>query len=206
MKIMATYSGLTELEGQKESVRRYTGLDGSEKITKFKYPEPFANHYLYRHDVDDHNNNRHGVPSIEGTWITHRWINRVFAFLFAVTEVNIFLVYGFFIWDAQSKLTLLEFRKSFAWALIYNNYIHEEAINRRESKRKKTMHHKLKVAPTWCKSFINGKWKKDAKKKYQQYVCRTIGCKKQIRTYCLCSVGHWICQDCFVQHCVECAR
>ena len=35
MKIMATYSGLTELEGQKESVRRYTGLDGSEKITKF---------------------------------------------------------------------------------------------------------------------------------------------------------------------------
>ena len=81
MKIMATYSGLTELDKQKESVRKYVGLDGSNKTSRFKYCEPFANHYIYRHSVDDHNNNRHGVPSIEGTWVTHRWVNIVFAFL-----------------------------------------------------------------------------------------------------------------------------
>ena len=37
MKIMATYSGLTELEGQKESVRKFKGADGAAKEVKFKY-------------------------------------------------------------------------------------------------------------------------------------------------------------------------
>ena len=75
MKIMATYSGLTELDNQKESVRQFKGADGRDKVARFKYAESFVNHFLYCHEVDDHSNLRHVVPSIEGSWITHRWVN-----------------------------------------------------------------------------------------------------------------------------------
>ena len=68
-----------------------TGLSGTHREVSFKYTETFANHILYRHEVDDHNNLRHEVPPIESTWINHRWVKRVFEFFFAVTEVNIFL-------------------------------------------------------------------------------------------------------------------
>ena len=63
---------------------------GDEKY-EFKYLKPYSDHYKYRHMVDDHNNLRHSATSFEDTWATHRWPNRVFAFLLAVTEVNIFL-------------------------------------------------------------------------------------------------------------------
>jgi hypothetical protein len=63
-------------------------------INIFRYHEPFENHFLYRHAVDDHNNNRHSDISIEETWTTHRWENRVFAFiLVAISEVNIWLAF-----------------------------------------------------------------------------------------------------------------
>ena len=44
------------------------GARASDTVTLkyFRYEESFANHYKYRHCVDDHNNLRHSVPSIEG--------------------------------------------------------------------------------------------------------------------------------------------
>ena len=80
MKIMSTYSGLIEADDQKESVRKFTAADGSERVVRFKYAEPFSNHFKYCHTVDDHNNLRHAVPSLEGTWWTYRWPFRVFLF------------------------------------------------------------------------------------------------------------------------------
>ena len=91
MKIMTTYGGLTVKNGQRESKRCHLDSDGENIITRFQYTEPFANHFDYRHIVDDHNNLRHQVPAIEEVWGTHRWANRVFAFLLAVTEVNCYL-------------------------------------------------------------------------------------------------------------------
>ena len=121
-----------------------------------------------------------------------------------MTEVNIYLAMKYFIWEQQEKFTLLQFRKHFAWALIYNDFIDEENCERRESKRKKIEQHKLEKPPPFSRSYIDGKWTKGAKKPYQQYKCRTVGCKKQVRTYCSCTVGHWLCSDCFVKHCIEC--
>ena len=46
---------------------------------------------MFQHAVDDHNNLRHSGVSFEETWATKRWENRVFAFLLAITEVNMFL-------------------------------------------------------------------------------------------------------------------
>ena len=110
MKLMATYLGLTELDNQKVSVRHFKGADGADETVRFKYTEPFTNYFIYRHEVDDHNNLCHAVRSIEGSWITHHWANRIFAFLFDVTEVNVYLAFNFFVWSAEECPTLLNFR------------------------------------------------------------------------------------------------
>ena len=120
MKIMATYGGLTAHEGQKESVRKWT-VDGEPWESRFQYKIPFSNHFDFRHVVDDHNNLRHQQPSIEGTWTTHRWSTRVFSFLLAVSEVNAYLAFKYFVWGGEEKQTLQEFRVNLAWALIGND-------------------------------------------------------------------------------------
>ena len=102
MKTMITYSGLTEVDRQKESLRNFKGADGTNKMVMFKDAEPFANYSIYRHTVDDHNNLSHVVPSIEGTWITHCWDNRVFAFLLVATEVNVYLARKYFVWSKKN--------------------------------------------------------------------------------------------------------
>ena len=88
MKLMSTYGGLTIAEDQHEVWRHYEGANKEMVDKSFKYAEPFANHYLFRHCIDDHNNLRHQTPSLEETWKTHRWPCRVFAFLLVVSKVN----------------------------------------------------------------------------------------------------------------------
>ena len=70
MKLMSTYGGLTVPNNQRES-RRIWQENEEIKNAKFKYTEPFASHFNYRHTADDHNNLRHGLPSIESTMLTH---------------------------------------------------------------------------------------------------------------------------------------
>ena len=101
---------------------------------------------------------------------------------------------------------MIEFCQNFAWAMIHNDFIEEENSERIHDTRRRNEMHKLLKAPTGCKSYVGGKWIKNASKKYQQYKCRTHGCKKQIRTYCACNVGHWMCQECYLNHCIEVNR
>jgi len=51
--------------------------------------------------VDDHNKHRHQVPCIEGTWKTITWENCVFAFILAISEVNIWLAICYFVWGER---------------------------------------------------------------------------------------------------------
>ena len=78
MKIMSTYGGLTVPQNQKESKRVYKNHAGETHRYTFKYTEPFANHFDFRHAVDDHNNLRHGLPAIETSIVTHSWPFRSF--------------------------------------------------------------------------------------------------------------------------------
>ena len=36
--------------------------------------------------------------------------------------------------------------------------------------------------------------------KYPQHICRTLNCKKQIRTCCSCNIGYWLCRICIGKH------
>ena len=105
MKLMATYGDLTPTESDNNSASRSVEKpNGMREKIEFKYSPPFENHYLYRHAVDDHNNLRHSTPSLEGTWITQRWVNRVFAFFLAITEVNTYLYFRYFFFENQPKI------------------------------------------------------------------------------------------------------
>lgn len=203
MKIMSTYSGLNVVEHAKESKRVFKDSDGENRTVTFKYAEPFYNHYHYRHSVDDHNNLRHACPSIEETWQTHRWANRVFAFIISITETNTYLAFRFFVWKKKDVLFLLEFRKILAFAFINNEYYIRERHEHNTRKRKSVQEHNLLTAPKHAKKYIRGKWAKTAKAAYQQYTCQGLKCKKQVRTYCQCSAGDWLCVSCHVNHVVS---
>ena len=63
--------------------------------------------------------------------------------------------------------------------------------------------HVKQTAPHHAKKFENGTWVLGAKQKYQQYTCTTSGCQKQIRTYCSCATGKWLCDECHSQHLIS---
>ena len=84
MSIMSTYG--TNQQMRKEM---QCELVGGEQINF--YLEVIGNHFLFQHSVDGHNNKQHSPISIEEIWGTKWWPNRVFAFLLAVTEVNMSL-------------------------------------------------------------------------------------------------------------------
>jgi len=87
MMLMSTYGTTTRLGDEK--IRCW--FQGDEKLVKtFQYPEVVHNHFQYRHIVDDHNAKRHSPISLEMSWATKWWPNRVFAFLLAITEINVY--------------------------------------------------------------------------------------------------------------------
>ena len=74
--------------------------------------------------MDNHNAKRHGPISIEVVWATKQWPNRVFAFLFSITEVNCFLAESYF--TSRKTGSMMDFRKDLAHQLIENKYLVQE--------------------------------------------------------------------------------
>ena len=181
MKIMSTYGGLLENDWQPESARTYKDLAGKTQNVSFRYKIPFSNHFDYRHVVDDHNNLRHQVPSLEQTWTTHRWAIRVFSFLLAVTEVNCYLAFRYFVWDEERRMDFMAFRSKLGWALINNEFKrNEEARDTRSKKRKKLQMHHLETAPKNARKWLGTRWDKSCKQEYQQHWCKgKRGCGKK---------------------------
>ena len=88
MPLMSTY-GTNDRDNRKET--QWDWKEGAMmKSASFKYPEVIHNHFMFRHAVDDHNGKQHSPISLEVVWATKRFVNRVFAFLLSITEVNCF--------------------------------------------------------------------------------------------------------------------
>ena len=127
-------------------------MDGS--IRRFKYPEVLHNHFRYQHLVDDHNSTRHQPISLEVVWATQEWSHRPFAFLLAMTEVNVKLASEHF--GGHEDKGMIAFCKQFAQELINNDYLKREAAEPCSSAcRHKEMDHVLislpcgKMAQKW---------------------------------------------------------
>ena len=85
MKLMTTYGTLDPTD---KRARRKFKRGGVMETKEFMYMEVVANHFLYRHQVDDNNNRRYAPMSIDRTWATKYWPDRCFAWYLAVPEVN----------------------------------------------------------------------------------------------------------------------
>lgn len=198
MKMMATGGPLIANETCKDQRRRFN--EGGVEVSRtFQFPLPYDWHYRFRHAVDDHNNVRHSLPSVEGTIITTRWEMRVFSFLLAVSEVNAFLTYRFFC-KPDIMPTLQEFRHKLAWQLIKNRWIMEQDAGEQQEA---CAIHQLMKAPPHATKFARGRWNCTAKLRYQNYPCTVRNCgepPKRVRTYCSCHPGKWICQYCHAAH------
>jgi hypothetical protein len=146
--------------------------------------------------VDDHNNRRHSPISFETNWATKTWEHRVFAFVLAITEVNVMLAGQYF--DNDSTDSQVEFRKKLANALIYNKYMHQEEfqINRRSKRKSVNLDHMHMTLPNF-KKFV-GNVMTAVSMKYGQYKCSS--CPKKVRTYCICCPGKMLCVECYASH------
>jgi hypothetical protein len=56
------------------------------------------------------------------------------------------------------------------------------------------------IAPPHAREYKNGEWICTAKSPHQQYICKAVGCKRQVRTCCACSMGYWLCTKHIVCH------
>ncbi len=187
----------------KMAKQKWSEVNG-EVETEFKYTCSFDWHFRFRHAVDDHNNLRHALPSVEETWITKWWECRVFEFILGILEVNAFLVLRHFVFGGGSIEgcpTLLVFRCRLAWQLINNPWLRQEE-QEAAAQAPPAMIHKLKAAPHNAQKWSGGAWICDAASKYQQYFC-LMKCKKRVRTYCACDPGSWLCADCLPAHVLQ---
>ena len=211
MKLMSTYGSLSVPSHQKETQRYSKDPNGLTTINSFKYTVPFANHYRFRHAVDDHNNLRQSSPAIEKTWNTTRWANCVFQFILAISELNTYRAFVYFVWPPSSTtptvMTHHEFHRKLSIALIHNEYLlNESAVEtppKRVKRSRQVFHedmHILQSAPVHAKKYFNRKWDLSATSRYQQYTCTMKGCSKQTRFFCKCSPGVWICRECHPVH------
>ena len=102
MRMMTTGGPLLAYDTCKETVIRWKGNE-EDVVKKFKYTLPFDWHFSYRHVVDDHNNLRHALTSIEDTWVKDWWECRVFAFILDISEVNSFLILRYFVYSGLRR-------------------------------------------------------------------------------------------------------
>ena len=197
MMLMSTY-GTNSTTNTKRSQRHYKDSQGQDRKEVIAYPEVVHNHYLYRHSVDDHNNRRHSPIGLEEVWGTKNWEHRVFAFLLAVTEVNVKLAMEYFY--QHDKCSQLDFRKKLAKALIYNDYLEAESPRKkRRAAMNETMEHSLQTLPVHKK--FSGARIVDSISEYPQKIC-TLCKKRRCRTYCACSPGEHVCKECYGLHMV----
>ena len=71
----------------------------------------------------------------------------------------------------------MDFRSKLGWALINNIYLdHNTNPQQKKRKAREINAHNLTNSPLYAKKFISGKWNKNSKFNYQQYVCRGVGC------------------------------
>jgi len=132
--------------------------------------------------------------------MTHRWENRVFTFLLAVTEVNIYCAKRHFEWNGKNTMTLHKFRKQLAFALIENDYLKREVAEGERARKCRTRKkHEYLRAPPYKSHIKNGRWV-SSKAKYQCHRCRVNKCSHQILHYWKSKENFWLCKEHFNKH------
>ena len=103
--------------------------------------------------IDNHNSLHMHPISMEETWMTTRWPNRVFCFSLAVSVVNVQNASVYFY--LYPKIDALMAWKHIARDLIHNNYLKmEQSPSRKHSRQSQHVHH-LITLPTHTKILMD---------------------------------------------------
>ena len=189
MMIMTTYGTLAEFGDEK----RHYMVNRVKHVTTFRYPEVVYNHYSYRDVIDNHNSFRMHLLSMEETWMTMRWPNRVFCFLSAITMVNEQKAATNFL--NKPKMESLQSRQLLAKALINNKHLRTGTTPRKRRKQQ-AAELTLTMVPPY-KKIVHGRLT-NCKTQYGKWKC--TDCTKIIRTYCSCTPGLMYCMDWYGNH------
>ena len=95
MKIIAIWMTLYELEGTRTG-RYFIDISGTKETNQLTYRKPFGINFRYRHQVEDHNNQRHAPIYLDRILLNKFCPDLNFAWYIAVLEVNTALVSGHF--------------------------------------------------------------------------------------------------------------
>ena len=90
---------------------------------------------------------------MEETWMTMRWLNRVFCFLLAVTMVNIQNAATYFV--NKPKIDSLQSRRLIAEALINNEYL-QSGVSPRSGHRCHSVDHVVLLTVPHFKKLLKG--------------------------------------------------
>ena len=135
MSLMSTYRTSQQMGDEQ---KWYTSTEG---VGTFKYPEAVANHFQFQDAVGGHNSAITDPIALEETWKTMRWPLRVFQFLLAITEVNVFRVWEYMFTEPEkrgdNKCSQQDFQKKFAYSLIFNTKLEEESMSPRSLRKQK---------------------------------------------------------------------
>ena len=89
---------------------------------------------MYSHQIDDHNHCRYQPIGLDNMRGTHFWEDRVFTFLFYVTEINTYKIHHHF--KECPDRSILDFRSELAFQMILNE-LPGSISNPREFKKRK---------------------------------------------------------------------
>jgi len=173
---------------------RVRALEDGEQV-QFRYPKPFELHYKFRHLIDNHNNKRHAVPSIEWSLKTHHWAMRCFQYLLATLETILYLAMKHFAWGGADEFTILQFWQKLAWKLINNPLLTEQRpdLIATRCRTNPLVVHNVAKCPPFTSCWNDRKFEITPQFRYNQFTCKSRGCKKRVRAYCVCTPGEWLC-------------
>jgi hypothetical protein len=136
----------------------------------------------------------------------HRWVLRVLAFFLAVSEVNAFLCFRFWVWNKVDRMYFHAFRRGLSIEMMQNTYDEDNGVEDSNSEPRQSLrqatanNHVLTSAPKNCTKWnVREGWITNCKNPYQQVRCST-SCAAQTRTFCSCGPGTFYCAACHVLH------
>lgn len=97
---------------------------------------------------------------------------------------------------------MVQFRCEFSGVIINNPFLPTDYGEVEDGDDSLDVACDVVTAPPFAKDFRNRRWVCEANSKYKKYVCKWLGCKKQVRTCCACMEGYWLCNGHIVKHAV----
>lgn len=195
--MMTTFGMMEEVENHKTRREWKEPGSGLTRSKTFNYQENFSLYFHNRHQIDDHNNRRQSPISIEKTWGTKEWQHHVFAFILAVTEVNV-LRWKECVDDEYLGMPQLKLRRKLVFMMIKNTLDGVSNIPEltRHGRKRISEDHRLQAYPKNTGQWLGNWWEK-VKTDYLQRICP---CQKSTRLHCQCNKMELLCHNCFTDH------